>query len=77
MPDDDRAAATKFGIGQPVRRSEDPRLLTGRGRFTDDVDLPGQVHAVVLRSPVAHAEIRAVATRHAAAMPKFRQIDLS
>ncbi len=69
MPDDDRAAATKFGIGQPVRRSEDPRLLTGRGRFTDDVDLPGQVHAVVLRSPVAHAEIRAVATRQAAAMP--------
>jgi len=47
----------KFGIGQPVRRKEDVRLLTGRGTYTDDLDRPGQAHAVVLRSPHAHARI--------------------
>ena len=41
----------KFGIGQPVRRKEDVRLLTGRGTYTDDIDRPGQAHAFVLRSP--------------------------
>ena len=45
------------GIGQPARRKEDPRLLTGRGRFIDDVNLPGQAHGHVLRSPHAHARI--------------------
>ncbi len=47
----------KFGIGQSVPRAEDPRLVTGAGRFTDDVSLPGQLHAAVLRSPYAHGEI--------------------
>jgi carbon-monoxide dehydrogenase large subunit len=45
----------KFGIGQPVRRKEDVRLLTGRGAYTNDLDRPGQAHAFVLRSPHAHA----------------------
>src|SRR5271167_1504962 len=49
------------GIGQPVRRKEDFRLLTGRGRFGDDVTMPGLAHAVIVRSPYAHAPI---ATRH-------------
>jgi carbon-monoxide dehydrogenase large subunit len=44
-------------IGRSVRRFEDARFLRGRGRFVDDVDVPGQLHAVVLRSPHAHAEI--------------------
>ena len=48
----------KFGIGQSVPRTEDPRLVTGAGRFTDDVDLPGQLHAAFLRSPHAHGVIR-------------------
>jgi carbon-monoxide dehydrogenase large subunit len=48
---------TKFGIGQAVPRTEDARLLTGRGRYTDDISLPGQTYAYVLRSPQAHAEI--------------------
>ena len=47
----------KYGIGQPVIRFEDPRLLRGQGRFINDVNLPGQAHAVVLRSPHAHARI--------------------
>jgi carbon-monoxide dehydrogenase large subunit len=45
------------GIGQPVRRKEDSRLLTGRGSFADDVRLPELVHAVMVRSPHAHAHI--------------------
>ena len=41
---------TKFGIGQPVRRSEDPKLVRGEGRYTDDINLPGQAYAVMVRS---------------------------
>ena len=47
----------KFGIGQPVRRKEDVRFLNGRGRYTDDIDLPGQAHLAILRSPHSHARI--------------------
>jgi len=50
----------QFGIGQPVRRFEDKRLLSGNGRFQNDVTLPGQAYAYVLRSPHAHAAIRAM-----------------
>ncbi|WP_437375535.1 xanthine dehydrogenase family protein molybdopterin-binding subunit [Inquilinus limosus] len=60
--------ATKFGIGQPMRRSEDPRLLKGGGRYTDDVSAPGQAQAYFLRSPFAHAEIRSIDIAAAAAM---------
>lgn len=56
-------------IGQPVRRKEDERLLTGRGCFSDDVNLPRQAYAVFIRSPHAHARIRAVDVRAARAMP--------
>src|SRR6202162_2116743 len=59
----------KFGIGQPVRRFEDKRLLSGNGRFQNDVNLPGQAHAVVLRSPHAHAAIRAIDLSAAQAAP--------
>lgn len=59
----------KFGIGQAVERVEDTRLLTGRGRYTDDIDLDNQAYAVVLRSPHAHAEIRAIDTSPALAAP--------
>src|SRR2546425_6651799 len=44
-------------IGQPLKRREDPRLLTGAGRFVDDLRPPGCVHVVLLRSPHAHARI--------------------
>jgi len=50
----------RFGSGRGSLRSEDPPLLTGRGRFTDDVGVPGQAHAVFVRSMVAHAEIRGI-----------------
>jgi carbon-monoxide dehydrogenase large subunit len=48
------------GIGRPVRRKEDSRLLTGSGSFADDVHLPGLAHAVIVRSPHAHAHIASV-----------------
>lgn len=54
-------------IGQPMTRFEDARLLLGRGRYVDDVVLPGQLHARVVRSPHAHARITTVDTRAAAA----------
>ena len=57
------------GIGQPVRRKEDFRLLTGRGSFGDDLVLPGLSHAVFIRSPYAHAWIVAVDKRAALAAP--------
>ncbi|HJU19067.1 MAG TPA: xanthine dehydrogenase family protein molybdopterin-binding subunit [Stellaceae bacterium] len=59
----------QFGIGQPVRRREDIRFVTGTGRFTDDVNLPGQAYATILRSPYAHARIRAFDTGAARAAP--------
>ena len=62
-------AVTKFAVGQPVRRTEDPRLLRGRGRYTDDINLPGQAYAVMVRSTVAHGRIRAIDTEAARAMP--------
>ncbi len=59
----------KFGVGQPLRRFEDQRLLTGRGRFQDDVILPRQAYAVFVRSPHAHSKIRSIDTTAAAASP--------
>ena len=51
---------TQFGIGQPVRRVEDRRFITGRGRYLDDISRAHQAHAVFLRSPHAHAAIRGI-----------------
>ncbi len=59
----------RFGSGHAVRRIEDPVLVTGRGRYADDISLPGQTHLVFLRSPYAHARILGVDTADAAAMP--------
>src|SRR5260370_11237573 len=60
---------TGTGIGQPVRRREDLRLLTGAGHYSDDVNLPGQAYAVMLRAPHAHALIRRIDTTAARAAP--------
>src|SRR5437660_9358126 len=58
----------RFAIGQPVPRSEDPVLLRGEGHYADDVSLPGQAHAVMVRSGYAHGVIRNIATAAARAM---------
>ncbi|MHA1108225.1 MAG: xanthine dehydrogenase family protein molybdopterin-binding subunit [Alphaproteobacteria bacterium] len=59
----------KFGIGQPVLRTEDPRLLTGGGNYFDDVTLPNQTRAYILRSPHAHAKINSIDIAAAKAAP--------
>ena len=59
--------ATSARIGQPVRRREDLRLVTGKGSYADDVNLPGQAYAVMVRSPHAHARIRGIDTNAAMA----------
>jgi carbon-monoxide dehydrogenase large subunit len=63
------SGGVKNGIGQPVRRKEDLRLLTGRGRYGDDFVLPRMAHAAFVRSPHAHARIRSVDKTAALAVP--------
>jgi carbon-monoxide dehydrogenase large subunit len=60
---------TKFGIGQPMRRTEDLALLTGKGQYTADVDWDGQAYAVAVRSPFAHADIASIDVSEAKAAP--------
>ena len=59
---------TSVAIGEPVLRMEDPRLLRGQGRYTDDINLPKQAHAVILRSTHAHGRIKSIDTSAAKAM---------
>jgi len=59
----------QFSVGQPLRRVEDARLVTGQGEFCDDIHLPGEVHAVFVRSPIAHADITGIDISDAKAAP--------
>jgi carbon-monoxide dehydrogenase large subunit len=59
----------KYSVGQSVPRSEDPRLLKGYGNFIDDVNLPFQAHAFMLRAPHAHADILSINTSDAENAP--------
>jgi aerobic carbon-monoxide dehydrogenase large subunit len=68
LHNNDQWSVTKFGIGQPVLRSEDPVLVRGEGRFTDDVSLPRQAYAVIVRSRHAHGTLRGIATDAARGM---------
>ncbi len=56
-------------VGQPLSRTEDPRLLRGEGRYTNDINLPNQAHAYILRSAHAHGIIRNIERDAALAMP--------
>ena len=60
---------SKFGISQSVPRTEDPRFLTGAGRFVDDIAPDNALHGVVVRAPVAHADIRSIDISAATGMP--------
>ena len=64
-----RTQSARQGIGKAVPRKEDDRLLQGKGCYTDDLNLPGQAYASVVRSPHAHARIRSIDAREALAMP--------
>jgi carbon-monoxide dehydrogenase large subunit len=56
-------------FGRPVKRKEDPALLRGQGRYVDDIQLPGTLHAAFVRSPYAHAKVGRIDTRAALALP--------
>lgn len=56
-------------LGAPIKRKEDPRLITGEAKYLDDVRLPGMLHAAILRSPYAHAKIKSIKTDQAAKYP--------
>ena len=64
MPPLDRADT---GVGKPAARKEDQRFITGAGRYTDDIDLPGQLYAAFVRSPHAHARLKSIDTEEAEA----------
>ncbi len=66
---DNDLALMKFGVGQPVPRKEDPTLLRGEGRYTDDINLAGQAYAVMVRSKIAHGVLKGIDTQAARAMP--------
>jgi carbon-monoxide dehydrogenase large subunit len=66
---DDSLAFVKFGVGQPVTRKEDPTLLRGQGRYTDDINLPGQAYAVMVRSRNAHGLLKGIDMSEAKDMP--------
>jgi carbon-monoxide dehydrogenase large subunit len=53
----------KYGIGQAITRREDQRLITGTGQYVDDIARPGEAHAVLVRSPHAHARIAGIDTQ--------------
>src|SRR3954465_2893154 len=59
----------RYGIGQPVRRVEDQRFLTGRARYVDDIQLPHMLHGAVVMSPHAHALIKSISVEEALKMP--------
>jgi len=67
--DADNLNLMKFGIGQPVPRQEDPTLLKGQGRYTDDMNLPNQAYAVMVRSQVAHGVLKGIDIEEAKTMP--------
>jgi aerobic carbon-monoxide dehydrogenase large subunit len=62
-------ALQKYGVGQPVRRKEDDTLVRGKGKYTDDFNLPGQTYAWIVRSSHAHGIIRGIDTSAAKTMP--------
>lgn len=70
-------APGRFATGQPVSRKEDPVLLRGEGRYSDDQNLPGQLHGVVLRSRIAHGILKSVDIAAARAMPGVHAILLA
>jgi aerobic carbon-monoxide dehydrogenase large subunit len=56
-------------VGRPLKRTEDPRLITGRGQYVEDIKLPGLAHLVFLRSPHAHARVKRLRTEAARKAP--------
>jgi aerobic carbon-monoxide dehydrogenase large subunit len=64
-----KTSAAVCGMGHSMKRKEDPRFIRGQGRYVDDIKLPGMVHMDIVRSPYAHARIKAIHTERALAIP--------
>jgi len=75
--DPSQLIAERFAVGQPVSRKEDPVLLRGEGRYTDDLNRPNQLYAVMVRSRVAHGIITAIDTQSARELPGVRAVILA
>jgi carbon-monoxide dehydrogenase large subunit len=69
MRNPNEPAAGRYGVGQPVERTEDPVLLRGEGRYTDDLNEPGQAYAWMVRSPHAHGVLKNIGIEKAKGMP--------
>ncbi len=69
MRNPNEPAPDRYGVGQPVQRTEDPVLLRGEGRYTDDLNEPGQAYAWMVRSPHAHGIIKGINSEAAKRMP--------
>ena len=69
MRNPNEPASGRYGIGQPVQRTEDPVLLRGEGRYTDDLNEPGQAYAWLVRSPHAHGLLKNINVETARSMP--------
>src|SRR4030088_3034610 len=65
----DLLAVSKYGVAQPVPRTEDPVLLRGEGRYTDDLNEPGQAYAYIVRSQYAHGVLKGIDVEKARSMP--------
>ena len=61
-------------LGAEVQRMEDPRLLTGHGRYVDDITMAGMLEAAFLRAPLAHAKIRSIDTSRAEALEGVHRV---
>src|SRR5512146_3510688 len=68
-PNPPRTDAKICGMGHSMKRKEDPRLIRGQGRYVDDIQLPGMLYMDIVRSPFAHAKIRAIDTARALQVP--------
>ena len=65
----EQAPQVERWVGQAMRRKEDPRMITGRGQYVDDIALPGMLHMAIVRSPEAHARIVSIDTEAAKQAP--------
>src|SRR5262245_22131434 len=77
MKADDRARRPNALVGSPIERLEDLRFLRGRGEFVDDIHCGGMLHAVILRSAVAHGRIRAIETNAARQRPGVHAVSIA
>src|SRR5437764_15067876 len=61
-------------LGSPIKRREDPRLITGQATYVDDIKIPGMLHMAVLRSPYGHARIKSMNTDAARQYPGVKAV---